>query len=121
MISVNDIATLLKDELGIEVYPLTFPKTSGDACSTVEVTYGYPSNAGVSRCFVQIITRDVHPALAEETANRIRSFLDKRTDFYLGETQVIYVSCQTPIPLYIGVDDNQRHLFSVNYLFILGV
>jgi hypothetical protein len=71
---------------------------------------------------VQIITRDVHPSIAEQKANAIRSYLNDKADFLLTENvQVVYVQAVQIAPLYIGADGNKRHLFSMNYNFILGV
>jgi hypothetical protein len=71
---------------------------------------------------VQIITRDNHPANAEKQSQAIRSFLNGRTDFLMAENvQVVFVQAQQPFPFYLGTDKNNRHLFSQNYNFILGV
>lgn len=123
MFSVLEITNLIRNGISnVEsIYPLQFPKKSKDASSIVNVTSSSPINGGVGQASVQVITRDKHPANAEKTANEIRSFLEKRTDFFIGEVQIVLVQSENTFPLYIGTDDNERHLFSLNYKFILGV
>ncbi|MDF9638791.1 minor capsid protein [Bacillus cereus] len=122
MVSVIDLVNFLKaNKVGGEIYPLAFPVNSPDACSTVLFVSGTPTRGGVGKVYVQIMTRDVHPAKAEKTANDFRSFLEKRTDFLLSDLQVIVIECQNFAPLYLGQDENNRHLFSLNYTFTMGV
>jgi hypothetical protein len=122
MISNIDLVNLLKDGVGGEFFPLRFPSDSPHASSQVEITTGTPVVGGVGRMNVQIITRDVHPSIAEQKANTIRSYLNDKADFLLTENvQVVYVQAVQIAPLYIGADGNKRHLFSMNYNFILGV
>jgi ABC-type dipeptide/oligopeptide/nickel transport system permease subunit len=121
MISVLEITNLIKEGVGGNIYPLRFPKQSNDASSIVNVTSSSPINGGVGDVFVQVTTRDNHPAKAEQKANEIRSLLEKRTDFFIGKVQVVFIQSQNTIPLYLGTDENGRDLFSVNYKFILGV
>jgi hypothetical protein len=122
MISNIDLVNLLKDGVGGEFFPLRFPSKSPDASSQVEITTGTPIVGGVGRMNVQVITRDVHPANAEQQSLAIRSYLNDKADFLLTENvQVVYVQAVQPVPLYLGTDGNKRHLFSMNFNFILGV
>lgn len=122
MISNIDLANLLKKGVGGEFFPLRFPSNSPDASSQVEITTGTPIVGGVGRVNLQVITRDIHPSNAELKALSIRSYLSDKTDFLITENvQVVYVQAVQPVPLYIGTDTNNRHLFSTNYNLILGV
>lgn len=122
MVSNIDLVNLLKDGVGGEFFPLRFPSDSPDASSQVELSPLGATTGGVGYMNAQIITRDVHPSLAEQKALSIRSYLNDRTDFLITENvQVVHVQAQSIVPLYIGTDENKRHLFSINYKFILGV
>jgi Bacteriophage minor capsid protein len=122
LVSNIELVNLLEVGVGGEFFPLRFPSDSPDACSQVEITGGTAINGGVGRMNVQVISRDVHPANAEQLATNIRSYLNDKADFLISENvQVVLVKPQNPVPLYIGTDKNQRHLFSMNYNFILGV
>ncbi|MCY8048449.1 minor capsid protein [Bacillus haynesii] len=122
MISNIDLVNLLKNGVGGNFYPLSFPSASPDNSSQVEVMPLGATVGGVARVTVQIITRDVHPTYAEKKAQYIRSFLDGKTDFLIAENvQVVFVQANSLVPQYIGTDNNGRHLFSMNYNFILGV
>ena len=121
MFSVIEIVNLLEEGLEGNFYPLVFSHKSPDASSQIITSSSTPIVGSVGRMNVQIITRDVHPSLAEAKANEIRSYLNDRTDFLLNDVQVVYVQSQNIVPLYIGTDENKRHLFSMNYNFILGV
>ncbi|PFW43797.1 minor capsid protein [Priestia megaterium] len=121
MLSILEIVNLLKKGVGGSFYPLAFPSSASDAGSQITIYSSTPVVGEVGRINVQIITRDVHPSLAESKANEIRSYLNDRTDFLLDDVQVVYVQSQNITPLYIGTDENERHMFSMNYNFILGV
>ena len=122
MISNIEIVNLLIDGVGGEFFPLRFPSNSPDASSQVEITGGTEVNGGVGQINVQVVTRDIHPSIAEKTSNTIRSYLNDKADFLITENvQVVLVRASNPVPLYIGTDKNERHLFSMNYKFILGV
>lgn len=122
MISNIEIVTLLSDGVGGEFFPLRFPSDSADASSQVEITGGTPVVGGVGQINVQIVTRDIHPSYAEQTSNNIRAYLNDKADFLISENvQVVLIKASNPVPMYIGTDKNERHLFSMNYKFILGV
>lgn len=121
VISIIDLVNYLKNEkVGGVIYPLSFPVNSPDACSTVNFVSGTPTRGGVGKVYLQVMTRDVHPAKAEKASNDIRSFLEKRTDFLLSDMQVILVECQNFAPFYLGMDENNRHLFTLNYTLTMG-
>ncbi|PEM65336.1 hypothetical protein CN613_25680 [Bacillus pseudomycoides] len=122
MVSIIDLVNYMKQEqVGGTIFPLSFPVNSPDACSTVNFVSGTPTRGGVGKVYLQVMTRDVHPAKAEKSSNDIRSFLEKRTDFLLSDIQVIMVECQNFAPLYLGTDENNRHLFTLNYTLTMGV
>jgi Bacteriophage minor capsid protein len=122
LVSNIEIVNLLKVNVGGNFYPLAFPTTSPNDSSQIEVTTGTTVNGGVGRINVQVITRDSSMAKAEAKSLSIRSYLNDKTDFLLTENvQVVHVIAQQITPLYMGTDGNGRHLFSLNYNFILGV
>lgn len=118
---INDLSQYLASHIPETFYPLSFSASSPDECSVVSFTGGNPVSLGLSRVFVQIITRAKHPATAEAKALQIKDFLNNKTNFDVGNSRVVFVSAQNPMPLYLGTDENGRYKYSLNYLFLMEV
>lgn len=121
MMGVNELAQYLAGQTQETFYPLRFSLNSPNHASIINFSGGLPSRAGVARISVQIVTRADHPETAEQSALKIKKFLDHKANFDVGSTHVILSFAENPVPLYIGQDNNQRHQFSMNYMFILEV
>lgn len=121
MIGINDLVQYLKGHIQQNFYPLTFSLNSPDAASQVQFSGGNPVRGDLYQVSVQIITRDTHPATAEQKALEIKQFLNRKSDFLVGDAHVVFVSAQNPFPLYLGTDDNGRYKYSMNYQFLMEV
>lgn len=122
MLSSKDILAHIKANITGEFYPLRFPVNSKDACTIINITSGAEILGDVTRIEVQYITRDIHPSNAELFSNNIIKFLTNKTDFKIAnDVRVIQVLPKQFIPIYLGTDENNRHLFSINFTYILEV
>ncbi|WP_214796576.1 MULTISPECIES: minor capsid protein [unclassified Exiguobacterium] len=120
MLSIIELTRYLKQGVSGIFYPNNFPASAVDDCSHIAYTGGTPTVGGVGKMNIQVQTRSVEVGKAEQQAMKIRAFLED-TGFYLGSTQVIIVKTNDILPLYLGEDENGRHIFSVNYQFTVGV
>ncbi|MGF9741580.1 minor capsid protein [Priestia megaterium] len=121
MVSTLDLVKLLRTNLpDLTFYPLEFPIESPDSALSVD-TYGSGSSkAGVYTVQATIKIRSAHPAQCEIMNNRIRNFLDKKSDFPLGTSQVVFAESSNPMPLYMGKDGASRYLYSNNFTLIIN-
>lgn len=121
MVSLIDVVHLLKAAMPeLNVYPLELPLKSPTSSVVVDMDANQSSVAGVFPVNVQIKVREDHPTKAEQTSFKIRSYLENKTDFPLGDSQVVLVKSVTPIPTYVGKDTESRYLYSNNFTFTLN-
>jgi hypothetical protein len=119
MASVLDVVKLLRTNLPkVTFYPLEFPIDSPDDAACIEVYGQGRASAGVANLQLDIRIRASHPASAEAIHNDITDFLDKKTNFILGDVQVVLVETTSPMPLYAGRDGSSRYLYSSNFTLI---
>lgn len=118
MISLIDIVKMLESELPeLNVYPLEYPLNSPIEGVIVDMNSNNAATAGVFNLNVQFKVRESHPSLGESTSYKIRNLLENKTDFPLGDLQVIMVKSQNPVPLYVGKDSDSNYLYSNNFNF----
>ncbi|MGN4692287.1 phage tail terminator protein [Bacillus cereus group sp. MYBK215-1] len=120
MFSITDVTNLVKQGLtGYTVFPLEFPTNSPITSAYISLFSSSRSEAGVSPITVQIVIRDTHPAKAEAASFKLRDYLQNKTNFNLGQVQVIQAEAQS-FPLYLGKDASSNYLYSNNYRFLLN-
>jgi hypothetical protein len=121
VVSLIDIVRLLRNQFpSLNIYPLEYPLNSPDNAVLVDMQSTNPAKAGVFSVNVQLKVRETHPTLGEATSYQLRSFLENKTNFTLGEVQVIMVQSVNPVPLYMGKDGSGRYLYSNNFRFIMN-
>ncbi|WP_242278583.1 minor capsid protein [Bacillus cereus group sp. BfR-BA-01313] len=120
MFSITDVTNLVKQGLtGYTVFPLEFPINSPVTSAYISLYSSSRSKAGVSPITVQIVVRDTHPSKSEATSFKLRDFLQNKTNFQLGQVQVIQAEAMS-FPLFIGKDASGNYLYSNNFKFILN-
>jgi Bacteriophage minor capsid protein len=98
-------------------YPNIFPTNSPDACVRVRLTGGFPTDewTGKKQPSFQIFVRDVHPALAENRAYAIHESLTNLTNVTIGDSSVVKIRSNNSVPIYLGDDENNRPMYSMNF------
>jgi hypothetical protein len=96
-------------------YANAFPATAPDNCGVVKVTGGGSPNRSLKYPSFQIVIRAGHPGEAEAKAWEVYDFFNLKRGFDVGETHVIYCNAQQSAPLFIGIDENDRFLYSINF------
>ncbi|SFH23013.1 hypothetical protein SAMN05660649_04367 [Desulfotomaculum arcticum] len=112
---VLDLISVIKQGLNFTFYPNTIPATAAPDCATVSLTGGAASNSQITRPAFQVLLRATHPGEGEAKAWEIYNFMHQKRDFDVGTTHVIFCTAAQSTPLYIGTDENGRHLYSINF------
>jgi len=121
MVSLIDLVNVIEKELPeLNVYPLEYPISSPTEAVLVDMDSTNPAMSGVFTMNVQFKVREKHPSLGEATSYKIRNVLEHKTNFALGQLQVIMVQSQNPVPLYMGKDTDGSYLYSNNFRFLMN-
>ncbi|MBC9785504.1 hypothetical protein H1S01_13435 [Heliobacterium chlorum] len=96
-----------------------FPVTDQD-CAAVRMTGGgeVSVKANLSRPAVQILIRTCDPAMAEEKATEFYQAFHGKRNFNVGSTRVIFCVARQSSPLFLGLDENSRSIYSLNFSLI---
>lgn len=121
MVSLIEVVKFLRTEFPeLAIYPLEYPLDSPDNCVVVDMQGTTEAKAGVFPVIVQIKVRDTHPSKAEIVSYKFRELLENKTNFTIGNVQVIFVKSQNPVPLAMGRDANGKYLYSNNFRFMMN-
>jgi hypothetical protein len=98
-------------------YPNIFPVSALDACVCIRLTGGFPTDqwTGKKQPSFQILVRDDHPAKAEERAYAIHGALTNLREIAIGNESVVVIRSNNSVPIYIGDDENNRPIYSMNF------
>ncbi|MDA2738378.1 minor capsid protein [Bacillus cereus group sp. Bc015] len=121
MVSLIDVVRFLRTEFPeLNIYPLEYPLNSPINSNKVEIQANTEAKAGLFPLVVQIKVKDDHPAKAEATSYEFRNLLENKTNFMIGNVQIVMVKSQNPVPLYIGKDPSGGYLYSNNFRFMVN-
>lgn len=101
-------------EYGFPVTYLQFPENP-DRSIGFMISEGAESKGTVSDLILDVYVRAEHPEPAIEVANKINTDLNMLTKLFLDNTQIILIKATNSVPVPYGVDDNQRHTFTVQF------
>lgn len=104
----------------LNIYPIEYPLDAPWESVLIAVQSNNSAVSGVYDINVQFKVRDTHPSKAEETSYKIKEFLEKKSNFHIGDVQVVVAQSVNPVPLYVGKDSAGLYLFSSNYKFKLN-
>jgi Bacteriophage minor capsid protein len=98
-------------------YPNKLPALAPDIACAIRLTGGFPTSewTGKKQPSFQVLVRDVHPAGAEERANAIHKSLTNLANVTVGESSVVIIRANNSVPIYIGDDENDRPIYSMNF------
>ncbi|MFR7272446.1 minor capsid protein [Streptococcus pneumoniae] len=121
MVSTIEVVRFLRTAFSdLLFYPIEFPLNSPTKAILVEIDGNTEAKAGVYPANIQLKVRDEHPALAEATSLLIRKTLEEKTNFMIGDVQIVLIKSQNPLPLSMGKDATGRYLYSNNFRFIIN-
>ena len=118
---VLDLITFIKARVNGVYYPNTFPisKSAPDDCATVKLTGGFPTDewTGKKQPSFQVLVRgNVNGNADVETkAYAIFDALTNLREVTIGSDSVVVIRAMNSAPLFIGNDDNNRPIYSLNF------
>lgn len=119
--TIEAIMNLLKDRTGVEdVFPSTFPTKAQDTCIIVVFAGGQRGQSTIKYPSLQVIVRSKQPDIAYALTAEVTEYLSRLHDMRL-ESGELLITCneQHPYPLFIGQDENRRHMYSINFTMVV--
>ena len=101
-------------DFGFPIFLMRMPDSPDNAVSFV-FTEGLESKGSVNDLLLTVYIRATHPEQAIEAATKLNNELNYKTNFYIGNTQIILVKALTVVPTPLGLDDNDRHVFQLQF------
>lgn len=117
---ILDLINVIKSGVpGVTIYPNVFPVGGADDCVVVRLTGGAAPDdmLPISRPSIQVIVRAKNPSTAEININAIYAFLNRKEQFDIGTVRAVYCLALNSSPIYLGEDENERTLYSANFIF----
>lgn len=99
---------------GFPVFLMRMPDEPDNAMSIV-FTEGLESRGSVDDLLLSVYVRAKHPEQAIQVTTLLNKELNYKTNFYIGDTQIILVKALTVVPTPLGLDENNRHVFQLQY------
>ncbi len=114
---VIDLINYLNANVPFTYYPNKFPAKGADDSASVKLTGGGSPEyiEQIKNPTFQILVRAEHPSNAEAKANELFAFLNGKTHFQVGSVKVAYCRANQSTPIFIGEDDNERSIYSLNF------
>lgn len=118
---ILDLITFIKLRVNGVYYPNAFPISTkaADDCATVKLTGGFPTDewTGKKQPSFQILVRGKvnGQADAETKAYAIFGALTNLRDIMIGDDSVVVIRAMNSVPIFIGNDDNERPIYSLNF------
>lgn len=116
---ILELITFIKTRVSGVYYPNAFPIAAPDVCAVVKLTGGFPPSqwTGKKQPSFQVLVRGeaYKPADVEARAYEIHESLMNLRDVKVGEESVVIMRAMNSVPLFIGNDENNRPIYSMNF------
>ncbi|QHA36853.1 hypothetical protein D5E69_14215 [Rossellomorea marisflavi] len=114
---ILDLINFVKSRVPGVYYPNNFPASAPDSCTRIRLTGGFPTDEWTTKKqpSFQIFVRDVHPAKAEDRAYELQEALTNLTNVKVGDSSVVKIRASNSVPIYLGDDENNRPIYSLNF------
>lgn len=118
---ILELISFIKARVPGVYYPNAFPVSTAtpDVCSIVKLTGGFPPSqwTGKKQPSFQVLVRGKagDPAEVETRAYAIHEALMNLRNVTVGDESVVIIRAMNSVPLFIGNDENNRPIYSMNF------
>jgi|SRR5690625_205771 len=118
---IQELISFIKTRVPGTYYPNSFPVSGSvvDRCSAVKLTGGFPISAwtGKSQPSFQVRVRGERAGQAdvENRAYEVHDSLTNLRNVKIGTSSIVVIRSMNSVPLYIGDDENDRPIYSMNF------
>lgn len=98
-------------------YRNEFPSNPTDNCAVVVLTSGFAPSKWTHKKqpSFQVLIKSKKPPDAEAKAYEIFEHFHNKIEFTIGTTRIIHCSSDQSVPLFIGKDEEDRTIYSLNF------
>ncbi|MFD1444266.1 minor capsid protein [Thermoactinomyces vulgaris] len=122
--NIRDLITMINERVNFRYFANRFPSTSPDRCAAVVIQPGQPADSwlGTRRPDFQILVRGepLDFEFTEQKANEIFDVLTNARHVKVGEEQIVQIFASSSAPFFIGLDENERPIYSMNFTALLA-
>ncbi|SMO93022.1 minor capsid protein [Melghirimyces algeriensis] len=120
---ILDLINWIKGRVPYDFYPNEFQRDSPDASAYIRIYpgEGVDSDTGKRIPHFQVLVRgdvEAYPE-TEEKSNEIFNAITNQRDIWIGNEYVVQIKAQGSAPFYIGLDENRRPVYSMNFRAII--
>jgi hypothetical protein len=116
-VKVEEMIAFINENVPFDYYGNEFPKAANDNCGVVRVDGGGTPDlytVGLKNPSVQVIIRHRKAIDAETISQDVWNLFHAKEHYDVGNTKVYISMCDQSEPLYIGKDENNRTIYSIN-------
>jgi hypothetical protein len=120
-VKILELITFIKARVPGTYYPNKFPTSTSapDACAVVKLTGGFPPDqwTGKKQPSFQVIVRGGvnGDAECETRAYAIHESLKNLREVTIGSESIVVIRTVNSVPIYVGSDENNRPIYSMNF------
>jgi hypothetical protein len=118
-VRILELISFIKTRVNGVYYPNSFPISAPDVCAVVKLTGGFPPSqwTGKKQPSFQILVRGKAKDFAEveSRAYAIHESLMNLQGVTIGDESIVIMRAMNSVPLYIGNDENNRPIYSMNF------
>lgn len=116
---VGELIDFIETKVDGTYYVNKFPVDSKGAAISVKLTGGFPTSkyTGLKRPSFQILVRGEarDGAGTEDKAFELYDALTNVTEVQVGGSSIVQMRCNNSAPLYLGDDESDRPIYSLNF------
>jgi Bacteriophage minor capsid protein len=116
---IQELISYIKSLVDYPFYPFIFPTTAEDECGVVSIHQGLPidEETGVKYPNFQILIRGAAKDFRDVEAKAYEVFnaLANKKEQQIGEHSVVVIRPQSSTPIFIGLDEADRPVYSMNF------
>jgi hypothetical protein len=116
-----ELISFIKTRVPGVYYPNSFPISTQapDVCAVVKLTGGFPPSqwTGKKQPSFQVLVRGSASDIAEveSRAYTLHESLMNLREVTVGDESIVIIRAMNSVPIYIGNDENDRPIYSMNF------